>query len=42
MRNTVILVALLISVGMATVVPHLGKIKPHVPNTYRVNLEDPL
>lgn len=33
--------ALLVAVS-ATVVPHVGKIKPHVPRTYKISLDDPL
>lgn len=37
-----ILVLLLLGVTLSTVVPHVGKIKSHVPRTYKVSLDDPL
>jgi acid ceramidase/N-acylethanolamine-hydrolysing acid amidase len=39
--KSMLVLAILMGVGLATVIPHVGPIVTHTPLTYRVNLEDP-
>jgi len=38
----ILVLAIFVCLATATVVPHIGKIKSHVPRTYNVSLDDPL
>ena len=40
--KSILVFAVVVFICGATVVPHVGKIKPHVPRTYNVSLDDPL
>jgi len=40
--KVILVLAIFVCLATATVVPHIGKIKPHVPRTYNVSLDDPL